>query len=93
MNMRNLYLCLVFSFVITSAANADQAAGNVCAGKLSPDAKKIFDKMIASGPTSSNAQSLIESTTNDLASKREIDGSRALRSGGDAWDCIKIYLK
>jgi len=74
------------------AARADRAAGEACAGQLTPDGKTIYAASMAAGPTVATLADTVERETRQLVNSKKIAWDVARDNGVAAAICIRQAL-
>ncbi|MPZ34132.1 MAG: hypothetical protein GEV13_24625 [Rhodospirillales bacterium] len=81
------------TIVFTAFAQADGAAGNACAAKLTPDGQAIYAATVAAKPTTQNQRDTLEKETKSLAMGNKIARASARDNARAAEACIKAALQ
>lgn len=85
----------VLVFVIMGcsvAARADRAAGDACAGQLTPDGKAIYVASMAARPTKATLYDTVERETRGLVESKKIAWDVARDNGVAAALCVTAAL-
>jgi hypothetical protein len=82
---------LVFAMaLLTTTARADVAAGDTCAGNLTPDGKAIYAAVVAAQPTPETLKSTTEHWTRELAMGGKIGRGSARDNAVAAGECVRL---
>ncbi len=85
---------LVFAIIGCSvAARADRAAGDACAGQLTPDGKAVYAASMAAGPTKATIYDTVERETRELVNSKKIAWDVARDNGVAAAICVTAALE
>lgn len=79
--------------LLPATAWADAAAGNACAGKLTPDGKQIYAASMAAKPATDTVKDVIEKETRGLAMGGKIARGQARDNAVAAMECVRAALQ
>jgi hypothetical protein len=74
-------------------AQANGAAGDACAAKLTPDGKAVYTATMAAGPTMDTARSVVEKEARSLVMGGKIARGEARDNAVAAGECVKTALQ
>ena len=86
--MATSLLLVMAAFPMT--ARADVAAGDTCAGSLTPDGKQIYAAVVAAQPTPETLKSTTEHWTRELAMGGKIGRGSARDNAVAAGECVRL---
>lgn len=84
-----LFLPIMFA----TSAQADGAAGDACAAKLTADGKAIYTATMAAKPTMQTQRDVLEKETRSLAMGNKIARGSARDNAVAAEGCVKAALQ
>jgi NADH dehydrogenase FAD-containing subunit len=78
---------------LASTAWADAAAGDACAGNLTPDGKQIYAAVVAANPTLQNLRDTVEEQARSLVFAGKIARAEGRDNAFAAGECVRARLQ
>ena len=88
-SLMKTYMIIAVALFTPSLAIASQQSANACAGKLSPDAKAIYDAAAPGFAAAADPKAEVKAKVMDLVSAGKISRGSARASASAAGDCLK----